>query len=103
MQTHPRNLRTRCVSVRLSELELTALDRARGGHARGRYLRDTWLDAPVAPPIPSINQLAWQELARAAANLNQIAYHLHIGDTPDLPHLRADLAAFRCALIGAQR
>jgi hypothetical protein len=102
MQTDPNLLRAHCVSVRLNNLELAALDNARSGRQRGAYLRDVWLDAPVAAPIPAINQRAWTELARASANLNQIAYQLHLGNVPDLHRVREQLAAFRRALIGAR-
>lgn len=103
MKTDPNLLRTHCVSVRLNQLEIAALDKARSGRQRGAYLRDVWLDAPVARPIPAINQSAWVELARASANLNQIAYRLHLGDVPDLPRIREHLTLFRGALIGARR
>ncbi len=102
-------LRTHCVSVRLAPAELAELDRQRGPYRRGEWLRLAWQRAlPPAPP-PELNRRAWAELARAAANLNQLAHHLNglavAGAEPtaaDVTEVARALADFRAALIGAQ-
>lgn len=51
--------------------------------------------------IPELNRQAYSELARAAANLNQIARSLNAGDEISVEHLEDALRCFRMALIGA--
>lgn len=102
-------LRTHCVSVRLSPSELAELDRQRGPHQRGAWLRLAWQRAlPPAPP-PELNRRAWAELARAAANLNQLAHHLNglavagaEATAADVAAVAEALAVFRATLIGAR-
>lgn len=93
--------REHCVSVRLNAAELAKLDVTRGKFQRGEWLRMAALDK-LPPVIPAINTEAWSELARAAANLNQIAKALNAGDKVERGGLRDQLAQFRAALIGAQ-
>lgn len=96
--------RTHCVSVRLNARELQLLDerRARVGMQRGEYLRVAALKR-IPRSIPEINRRAYSELARAAANLNQIARHLNAGDALSdalsLDEVRKALHQFRLALI----
>ena len=93
------SIRTHCVSVRFSPTELALLDSQRGRMRRGAYLRSTWgHNAPA--PVPAINLDAWRQLARAAANLNQLAYAVNSGRVPELSSIRAELATFRSALVG---
>lgn len=93
--------RGHCVSVRMNESELVALDSRRGEYARGEYLRLAFFDA-LPPTIPELNREAWVELSRASSNLNQLAkaYNENGDLDPDL--LRQGLSAFRSALIGAK-
>lgn len=72
--------RLRSVSVRLNDAELAKLDARRSPikMQRGEYLRAAALHR-LPPTIPAINREAWTELAREAANLNQIARHLNQG------------------------
>lgn len=102
MQKQNQQLRTHCVSVRLNDLEMASLDKARGGHTRGSYLRDCWLDSKPASPIPALNRQAWIELSRAASNLNQLAHSQNKGDLPDLTDIALMLMNFRAALITAK-
>lgn len=90
--------RTHCVSVRLSPSELALLDEQRGGRRRGSYLRAAWLGS-VPAPVPAINRDAWQALARAAANLNQLTHAVNRDEVPELAIIRSELAAFRSALL----
>ncbi len=93
--------RGHCVSVRVNAGELATLDARRGVYQRGEWLRMAALDK-LPPVIPAINTEAWSELARAAANLNQIAKALNASEKVDRGGLRDQLAQFRAALIGAQ-
>lgn len=62
------------------------------------YLRKTGLStAPVV--VPEINQQAWEQLGRAAANLNQIAKSLNSSDLSYLVEVRTALIRFRRALV----
>ena len=49
---------------------------------RGEYLRAAALHR-LPPTIPAANREQWAELARTAANLNQIARHLNEGQRGD--------------------
>lgn len=97
----PEQLRTHCVSVRLSPAELEQLDARRGSMQRGEWLRVAALDV-LPPVIPELNREAWIELARSAANLNQVAFRLNSGEMPELDQVRAELIAFRAALLKAR-
>ncbi len=97
----PEELRTHCVSVRLSAAELEQLEAKRGALQRGEWLRVAALDR-LPPTIPAVNREAWVELSRAAANLNQLAHRANMGESPELGEVLAELKAFRAALIGAR-
>ncbi|MDC9908884.1 hypothetical protein PSX32_21110 [Shigella flexneri] len=72
--------RRHTVSVRLNDAELARLDSQRDAvqMQRGEYLRAAALHR-LPPTIPAMNREQWAELARTAANLNQIARHLNEG------------------------
>lgn len=93
-------LRTFCVSCRLNPVELSILDEFRGKRQRGEALRMMALQNLPAPP-PAINIVAWCELSKASANLNQTAHKLNAGESLQINEIRAELEAFRAALIGA--
>ena len=77
----------------------------------GTYLREAGLRRRVVGAVPAINVEAWRDLARAMANINQLAAHLNgggrfdergtarIGDALDA--LREEVRALRLALLGA--
>lgn len=94
--------RNRCVSVRLNDSELAALDAKRGPYQRGEWFRMAALHR-LPPMIPEVNRQAWVELSRSASNLNQIAKKLNEGDQADIEQIRKELAAFRAALIGTDQ
>lgn len=100
---HPKldktDCRDKCVSVRLNDAELAQLDRQRGVLKKGEWLRMAALDE-LPPAIPELNQQAWIELARASANLNQIATKLNHGDVVDIQIIRSALTIFRNDLVG---
>ena len=61
---------------------------------------NTW--PPIPPAVPELNQQAWFDLARAAANLNQLARAFNKDERlVDIDMLRRELADFRAALVGA--
>lgn len=102
------DVREHCVSVRLNKAELTQLDSKRSGYRRGEWLRMAALHQ-LAPVLPEVNKEAWAELARSAANLNQITKHLNT-KAPDsgisrteMFTLKRSLDAFRDALFAAQQ
>ena len=73
----PEELRTHCVSVRITTSELEKLDSMRGGISRGSFFRDIFLGRKIPAPVPKDNRQAYIETARWASNLNQIARALH--------------------------
>lgn len=98
--------RTVRVSVSLTPDEAALLDERRGGIQRGTFFRELFLQSPnvLRPPLPAINVRAYVELARSAANLNQLmkAYN-ESGIRTEIQELRELLGAFRLALIDAAR
>ncbi len=105
--------RVHMVSSRLSAAELAMLDERRAAFRmrRGEYLRAAALQRDLPPTIPAINREQWAELARLAANLNQIARALNMGDRPhdcaglhdQIAECLRVLAMVRGALIGVDR
>jgi hypothetical protein len=71
----------------------------------GRYIRETILGS-VSPSVPAINQQAWVELSRTAANLNQ-AMRLanEVGDADLAFHaerVKFAVSEFRNQLVGLE-
>lgn len=97
----PSEKREHCVSVRFNVGELATLDERRGPYQRGEWLRMAALDK-LPPTIPVLNAQAWAELARSAANLNQLARAVNAGATIEKGGLRDQLNEFRAALLGAR-
>lgn len=85
----------------LNAQELAFLDSVRGRHSRAEAVRFL-LNEERPPQVPELNQGAWIELAKPAANLNQIALKLNVGELPEIAEIREQLSAFRAALIGAE-
>lgn len=101
----PDELRTHCVSVRITPSELRLLDARRGGISRGSFLRNIFLGAKIPPQVPEVNRKAYLETARWAANLNQIARFLNAyEDEDEIPagvrEIYSYLKKFRLKLIG---
>ena len=93
-------LRTEYVAIRFSKEELEELDRRRGAVQRGTFLRNLFLGKREPRKIPEPNQLAYQETARWASNLNQIARQMNGADAVSIDAIRRTLAGFRQALLG---
>lgn len=102
--------RRHAVSCRLTDAELATLDARRGEVSRGEWLR---LAALAKPPriVPSVNKVAWSDLARSAGNLNQLTRLIHEGKLPvadrskvsaQLMQLRAEMDQLRRLLIGLE-
>lgn len=95
--------RTHTVSVRLNAEELARLDAKREtvSMQRGEWLRAAALHRlPVS--IPALNREAWAELAKSAANLNQLTRKLNEGQRVGLEEVKKVLGEFRRELIGAK-
>ncbi len=94
--------RVHCVSVRVTFDELKQLDAQRSPVKmdRGEYLRAAGLHK-LPESIPALNAAAWAQLARSAANLNQLVHHLNtVGLILDeVPEIQAVLADFRARLL----
>lgn len=88
-----------CISVRLTAQELAEIDRLRGRIPRGTWCRKALLGRPV-PVIPEPNREAYQETARWASALSQVAKSLNIGEEIDAMKARRLLKNFRLALLG---
>lgn len=101
-------LRIFTVSVRLNAVELAALDVQRRPvqMQRGEYLRCAALHR-LPPTIPAVNQLAFQQLARSAGNLNQVSTSINRAargspiPAPSIQEIASMLDDFRRTLIGA--
>lgn len=93
------------VTCRLTDDELARADERRGALTRGEWLRRAAL-ARLPRAIPAVNRDAWTELARLAANLNQVAHRLNVDSaapgptSADLAELRAAVQAVRLSLLG---
>lgn len=94
--------REHCVSVRLNDAELAFLDRWRGKHRRGEWLRISALyESP--PVVPELNREAWLVLAKCAGNLSTIACAMRNGEYVQIENIRAAVTDFRAALIEARQ
>lgn len=107
--------RTRTVSTRLTPAEWDQWERRR--KASGRKEMGAWVRAVVAqaeglpvPPdhrmgpvvmVPEVNKDVHRQLAGAAANLNQIAIKLNLGEKA-APTLAAVIAELRAAAMAVQ-
>jgi uncharacterized protein (DUF1778 family) len=104
--------RAKTVTVRLSKDERDVLDAlaSRSGLAAGAFMRaaafgDAGPRAQRRPPVDhrALRQLLG-ECGRVGNNLNQIARRLNEGGRPEIPELRAALAAYldiRAAILRA--
>ncbi|NVO22631.1 plasmid mobilization protein [Donghicola mangrovi] len=74
--------RSRYLNIRLTEAELARLREKAAGAKLSDFARRRLLGKAVVRPIPEINQLAWEQLARTAATLNQFAHNANLGRLP---------------------
>lgn len=96
--------RTHTVSVRLNAAELERLDALRAPRKlqRGAYMRAAFLES-LPPFVPELNQNAWLELSKSAANLNQIAKVLNHGKPVSMGFILDAVNKFRFNLIKAEK
>jgi hypothetical protein len=69
---------------------------------RGQLLRESALnfgDGVIKAKVPEINRQVYSELARSAANLNQIAHRLNMGDVLGIDVISQVLEDFRLNLF----
>ncbi|WP_146134886.1 plasmid mobilization protein [Donghicola tyrosinivorans] len=71
--------RSRHLNIRLTEAEYAKLRGTSGSLKISAYARRRLLGKTVSRSVPQINQLAWEELARTTANLNQLTLHANQG------------------------
>lgn len=94
--------RTHVVSVRVNGGELSIIDSRRGGMQRGTWLRHAAFQSDAVKSVPELNRQAYIELARAAANLNQLSHRANADQVVDIADLSEKLSSFRMALLGAE-
>lgn len=100
----PKQQRTHCLSVRLNPPELKEIEKRRGKMPGGEWARRTLLDGPPpAAPAP-LNRKAYEDLARAQGNLNQLARALnsHPEAAAEIRAVMEEVRQFRAELIGAK-
>lgn len=71
--------RCKHLNIRLTEAEYERLRGNAGNLKLSDYARRRLLGQSLPKVIPQINQVAWEELARTAANLNQLTIHANQG------------------------
>jgi Mobilization protein NikA len=100
--------RERRVTVQVTAAELEEIEwrAAQLSLSRSTYMQRAALARPLPRPVPAINRAQWVELARLAANLNQIAHAINAGTAPPVfeagavRRLEELLIAVRAALLG---
>ncbi|SJZ62414.1 mobilisation protein (MobC) [Trichlorobacter thiogenes] len=92
--------RTHRIAVYLSQAEMKVVSgfSELSNVCPAAYLRKAALNTPPVV-IPELNQLVWQQLSNAAANLNQIAKQINCDDLSVLEEVRTALIRFRQALV----
>ena len=100
----PDQLRSKRLSVYVTEDEFSELTRRAElvSMRTPAYLRESGLER-LPPTVPEINQIAWLELSKSAANLNQIARHLNQGKLVGVGVILDAVNVFRCNLTKAER
>lgn len=100
----PEQLRHKRLSVYVTDAELHELERraALVSMRTPAYLRESGLEK-LPPVVPELNQKAWLELSKAAANINQIAKALNQGKPVGMGEIIDQLAKFRCMLLKADK
>ena len=105
----PETVRTATIGVRVSTSEYATL-RLKSEHMAmtpGQWLREAALTRRLpSPPVAAINREQYAELARLAANLNQLTRLANEGDrvtvaTALLSKLQTEVSRLRLELIGA--
>ena len=109
-KSDPATVRTATIGVRVSDSEYTQLrEKAHQlGISPAQWLREAALSRRLPPPpIPAINREHYAELARLAANLNQLTRAANESravsvSTTLLKNLMTEIKRLRFALIGME-
>jgi hypothetical protein len=104
-------VRSQTIGVRVSVAEFEALQAKAAvlGLTPAHYLREAALKRRLPdPPVPSVNREEYAELARLAANLNQLTRLANEGQAVTvadglLQRLAGEVGRLRLALIGLER
>ena len=101
-------LRRHAITCRVTDIELEKIDSARpAGISRGEWIRTSALKRRLPRPIPEINLKVWADLARALANLNQLAKAANVGfcnvDTQLLNEIKELIKKLRLELLGERK
>lgn len=101
---NPKTKRTNRVSVYFSDSEYEVIiDKVGNKKLISDFLRNLGLGKKASRVvIPEINSKAYSELARTAANLNQVAKAINTGESVDIDQIEKILKELRFAIIGAQ-
>lgn len=107
----PEAVRSQTIGVRVSPTEFEALQvkAAVLGLTPAHYLREAALKRRLPdPPVPAVNREQYAELARLAANLNQLTRLANEGASvtvteAHLQRLAGEVNRLRLALIGLER
>ncbi|CCD30117.1 auxiliary mobilization protein C [Candidatus Glomeribacter gigasporarum BEG34] len=107
----PAALRVMTIGVRVSLDEYAALRQkaAQMSMTPAQWLREAALSRRLpSPPVPPVNRERYAELARLAANLNQIAHRANEGYAVTvadvfLRQLMEEVSRLRLALIGEEQ
>lgn len=65
-------------------------------------MRHLVLAQPLPASVPPLNQAAWVELSKSAANLNQLAHQGNLTGMVSIKEAEAELIEFRRALVNAK-
>lgn len=95
---HARTLR---LSICFNEIEWGRIDDNRGSMSRAAWLRSSALgNNESRPKVPEINRQAYSDLARTAANLNQLVWYLNRAQTLEVREIANALAELRKRILG---
>lgn len=97
--------RTVVVGVRMTPAERERIRAIAGDTGAGELMRSLALGGSPRIPkrVPELNRAAWEELARTASNLNQLAYRTNGGEVVGGDELADALSECRRLLIEVRR
>lgn len=97
----PEQSRTLRLSICFNAIEWRCIDDNRGSMSRAAWLRSSALgNNECRPKVPEINRQAYSDLARTAANLNQLVRYLNRAQSLEVGEIANVLAELRNRLLG---
>jgi hypothetical protein len=66
-------LRQHAITCRVTDAELEHIEKSKGGMTKGEFIRTAALKKQMPRPVSEINIKQWNELAKLANNINQLA------------------------------